>query len=134
MIWFLDLKVNHITRLPAEKINPPNNPVLKLDAASSDAFIGPLNRWLPIRSRDSLKVKNPLYRSNEETLIGLINPLINPVRNPNVSTIRMKRIRENVDSMVFHATKVVRNAISAPEINPEAATNDPNSKGRCSGS
>ena len=81
-----------------------------------------------------MKVKNPLYKSNEETLIGLIKPLRKPVRNPNVIAIRMKRNRENVDSMLFHATNVVRKANKAPDRNPEAATKDPNSKGRCSGS
>ena len=134
MICVLDLKVNHMIKHPDEKISPPNSPVLKLDAASIEAFIGALNKWLPSRSKNSFIVKKPLYKSKDETLIGLRIPLTNPVTNPKPIITSMNLIRENVDSRLPLAIQVVRKAINAPDRNPDVATNEPNSRGRCSGS
>ena len=75
-----------------------------------------------------------LYKSKDETLIGLRIPLTNPVDIPKPIITSMNLIRENVDSRLPLAIQVVRKAINAPDRNPDAATNKPNSRGRCSGS
>ena len=85
------------------------------------------------RSKNSFVVKNPLYKSKDETLIGLRIPLTNPVDIPKPKITSMNLILENVDSRLPFAIQVVRKAINAPDRNPDAATNEPNSKGKCSG-